>query len=346
MGDCLKPWQPLLIAFASSALIAPAVTAMAPQANWDRSEDGQLMAALPLPAPAAPTDRVWVKVREASQLEDLAGALNLPVVSLAELNDLPSSQRLERGDWLVLPASRLRLARLLSELDSSDPRRTPPLHQLPPVETNAVVKLGDSVRQIARRYGMTLQELLRLNPGIEAARLVAGAPVRVVQSSPARPRLVLALKPGVSGGLSWPELPDFGDDQRPSELSSDGWIWPTRGMFSSGFGWRWGRMHKGIDIANNVGTPVVAAKDGVVVFAGWHSGGYGFLVTLRHEDGSESLYAHNSRLLVQEGQQVEQGQTISQMGSTGRSTGPHLHFEIHPAGRGAVNPLQFLPQRA
>jgi murein DD-endopeptidase MepM/ murein hydrolase activator NlpD len=346
MGDRLKPWHQLLIGLATTAAVVPAVVAMAPQADWDRSEQRQLMAALPTQSAAAPSDRVWVRVREPALLEDLAQELNLPAVKLAELNDVSSAQRFERGDWLVLPAARLRLARLLSQLDSSDLRRTPPLRQLPPVESNSVVKLGDSLRKIARRYGMTLQELLRLNPGIETARLVAGAPVRVVQSSPARPRMLLALKPGASGGLSWPELPDFGVDPHSDELSSDGWIWPTRGMFSSGFGWRWGRMHKGIDIANNVGTPILAAKDGEVIFAGWHDGGYGYLVTLRHDDGSVSLYAHNSRLLVQQGQEVEQGQTISQMGSTGRSTGPHLHFEIHPPGRGAVNPLQFLPQRA
>jgi murein DD-endopeptidase MepM/ murein hydrolase activator NlpD len=124
------------------------------------------------------------------------------------------------------------------------------------------------------------------------------------------------------------------------------WIWPTRGVFSSGFGWRWGRMHKGVDIANNVGTPIVAARSGQVVFAGWHDGGYGYLVEIQHSDGSKSLYAHNSRLMVRVGQMVGQGTVISSMGSTGRSTGPHLHFEIHPPGRGAVNPLEFLPGRA
>ena len=131
-----------------------------------------------------------------------------------------------------------------------------------------------------------------------------------------------------------------------SPASTTGWIWPTKGVFSSGYGWRWGRMHKGIDLANNVGTPVVAAKDGQVVFAGWHDGGYGYLVEIRHEDGSLSRYAHNSSILVQPGQLVPQGAVISLMGSTGRSTGPHLHFEILPPGRGAANPLEFLPARA
>ena len=125
-----------------------------------------------------------------------------------------------------------------------------------------------------------------------------------------------------------------------------GWIWPTQGVFSSGYGWRWGRMHKGIDIANNVGTPILAARSGQVESAGWNDGGYGYLVELRHADGSLTRYAHNSRILVRPGDQVNQGSVISLMGSTGRSTGPHLHFEILPPGRGAMNPLQFLPPRA
>jgi murein DD-endopeptidase MepM/ murein hydrolase activator NlpD len=125
-----------------------------------------------------------------------------------------------------------------------------------------------------------------------------------------------------------------------------GFIWPTRGVVTSGFGWRWGRMHKGIDIAAPVGTPVFAAAPGVVVKAGWNSGGYGNLVEIQHPDGSVTRYAHNSRVLVQAGQEVQQGQEISEMGSTGHSTGPHCHFEVHPPGQGAVNPVAFLPPRS
>jgi len=322
---------------------------MAPAESWNRSEQNLSIASLPQVTPPRPeTDRIWVRLRQPSPLSKLSGLLNLDDSKLATLNDVAPEHQFEKGSWLVLPSSSIRLAKLLPQIDSSDLRRTPPLHALPPVETNGVIKIGDTLRKIAVRYGLTLQELLRQNPGIETARLVAGAPIRVVQSSPAKPRMLLALKPSTSGGLSWPELPGFGSEELDpdSNRSADGWIWPTRGMFSSGFGWRWGRMHKGIDISNNLGTQIVAAKDGVVSFSGWHSGGYGYLVTISHSDGSRSLYAHNSRLLVQEGQHVEQGQQISLMGSTGRSTGPHLHFEIHPPGRGAVNPLQFLPQRA
>ena len=122
-----------------------------------------------------------------------------------------------------------------------------------------------------------------------------------------------------------------------------GYVWPTQGTLTSGYGWRWGRMHRGIDIAAPVGTPIVAAAGGVVVSSGWDSGGYGNKVDIRHPDGSVTRYAHNSRLLVRAGQDVRQGQLISEMGSTGRSTGPHLHFEVHPSGKGAINPMAFLP---
>jgi len=317
---------------------------MAPQ-QWDRTEQHSQLASLP-PVPQQPaSDRVWMRLKQTAPLERLAESLNLSGARLASLNEVGSDHSFSKGDWLVVPAGQARLARLLPELDGSDLRQTPPFQQPPPLQSNGVVRLGDTLRRIAVRYGMTLQELLKQNPGIETARLVVGSPINVVQSSPRRQRRLLAIKPTTSGGLSWPELPDFGPEE-PQRISSEGWIWPTRGMFSSGFGWRWGRMHKGVDIANNVGTPIVAAKSGVVVFSGWHAGGYGYLVTLSHPDGSRSLYAHNSRLLVREGDEVDQGQPVAQMGSTGRSTGPHLHFEIHPPGRGAVNPLGLLPQRA
>ncbi|MEB3309233.1 MAG: peptidoglycan DD-metalloendopeptidase family protein [Snowella sp.] len=127
----------------------------------------------------------------------------------------------------------------------------------------------------------------------------------------------------------------------PNTLT-EGYIWPARGVFTSGYGRRWGRMHRGIDIAAPIGTPIMASASGEVITAGWNSGGFGNLVKLRHADGSVTLYAHNSRILVRTGQFVAQGQQIAEMGSTGRSTGPHLHFEIRPNGTTAVNPVTLL----
>jgi murein DD-endopeptidase MepM/ murein hydrolase activator NlpD len=121
------------------------------------------------------------------------------------------------------------------------------------------------------------------------------------------------------------------------------YISPAQGILTSSYGWRWGRMHKGIDIAAPIGTPIVAAASGTVITAGWNSGGYGYLVEIQHPDGSITLYAHNNRLLVRKGKSVMQGQPIAEMGSTGYSTGPHCHFEIHLPGKGAVNPIAFLP---
>lgn len=131
----------------------------------------------------------------------------------------------------------------------------------------------------------------------------------------------------------------------PPSSSTISYTWPAKGTLTSGYGWRWGRMHKGIDVANSTGTPVVASAEGTIEKAGWNKGGYGNLVEIRHPDGSTTRYAHNSKILVQPGQQVNQGETIALMGSTGHSTGPHTHFEIHKSGKGAINPIAMLPDR-
>lgn len=121
-----------------------------------------------------------------------------------------------------------------------------------------------------------------------------------------------------------------------------GFAWPAQGQLSSHFGSRWGRHHNGIDIANSIGTPIVAAADGTVAYAAWSDGGYGYLIEILHRDGRRSLYAHNSKLLVAAGDVVKRSQTIALMGDSGHSTGPHLHFEIHGPGARAHNPLNYL----
>ena len=123
--------------------------------------------------------------------------------------------------------------------------------------------------------------------------------------------------------------------------SQAGFVSPTSGILTSPFGMRWGRLHAGIDIANSVGTPIVAAKGGVVIAAERY-GGYGNAVLLSHGGGLATLYGHMSSLAVRGGQSVGQGQFLGAMGSTGNSTGPHLHFEIRVNGN-PVNPLPFLP---
>ncbi|MGG6237207.1 peptidoglycan DD-metalloendopeptidase family protein [Nodosilinea sp. AN01ver1] len=208
-------------------------------------------------------------------------------------------------------------------------------------ESQTVAALG-TVLEPASAAAEQPAQVDTVRPESEAipSQLLAAAPLgadayRVAPNLPVGQTVTpnMPMMPGADQFL--PEAPSI----------SNGFVWPTQGVFTSGYGWRWGRMHRGIDIAGPVGTPVVAAASGVVVRSGWNSGGYGNLVDIRHADGSMTRYAHNSRLLVREGQQVSQGQQISEMGSTGYSTGPHLHFEIHPANSGAVNPMAYLPSR-
>ncbi|HET9437672.1 MAG TPA: peptidoglycan DD-metalloendopeptidase family protein [Gaiellaceae bacterium] len=122
--------------------------------------------------------------------------------------------------------------------------------------------------------------------------------------------------------------------------SAAGMIWPCDGVVVSGFGMRWGRMHEGIDIGCAYGTPNRAAASGTVIYSGW-LGGYGNLVVVDHGNGLSTAYAHASTLLVGVGQSVSQGETVSLVGSTGNSSGPHLHFEVRVNGV-AVDPLLYL----
>ena len=127
----------------------------------------------------------------------------------------------------------------------------------------------------------------------------------------------------------------------PSRVGGSGVAWPTNGSVTSGFGYRWGSLHAGIDIANGVGTPIRAAKAGTVILAGWN-GGYGNCIVIDHGGGFSTLYGHMTRLRASDGQRVSQGDLIGDMGSTGNSTGSHLHFETRVNGS-PQDPARYLP---
>lgn len=199
------------------------------------------------------------------------------------------------------------------------------------VDSSTVVEPGDSEAD-------TLNEDELASPPAE--ELLAAAPLGSEVYAP--------IVESPEGRVVSPDLPALPpqDEYLPDSPSRfEGYMWPAQGILTSGYGWRWGRMHRGVDIAGPVGTPIFSAAPGLVVRSGWNSGGYGNVVDIRHPDGSLTRYAHNSRLLVEEGQEVQQGQQIAEMGSTGYSTGPHLHFEIHLPDQGAVNPSAYLPGR-
>jgi murein DD-endopeptidase MepM/ murein hydrolase activator NlpD len=132
--------------------------------------------------------------------------------------------------------------------------------------------------------------------------------------------------------------------EREARLARPLFVMPTKGVWTSGFGYRWGVLHGGIDIANAIGTPIVAASDGVVIDAG-PTAGYGAWVKLRHSDGTVTLYGHVNTWLVSVGERVMAGDQIATIGNRGNSTGPHLHFEVLLGGSNRVDPVPWLAQR-
>ena len=293
---------------------------------------------------ASSVPSLWFQLTRTISLTRLAEALDLAPDQLAELNGRETTHLFAAKSWAVVPESLGEKAESIIGLDKKSRRDSAPLTTPPPVLEVASVQKGDSLASFLARNGVSRAELKTFNPGLQLNELTVGRELRVAQASPGQS--MLAIRPTLSGGAAWPMRPSFNPGRTPAERLKFGrdYLWPTKGVFTSGFGWRWGRMHKGIDIANNTGTPIFAARDGVVAFAGWR-GAYGYLVEISHADGDSTRYAHNSRLLVKKGQIVPQGSRISLMGSTGRSTGPHLHFEIRRAGGAALNPLIKLPAR-
>ena len=119
---------------------------------------------------------------------------------------------------------------------------------------------------------------------------------------------------------------------------------PAQGTFTSGFGARWGTSHNGVDIANAIGTPIVAVMDGTVIEAGPASG-FGLWVRVQHEDGTITVYGHMNTIDVPQGAKVKAGQQIATIGNRGQSTGPHLHFEVWVDGGQKINPVGWLAAR-
>jgi murein DD-endopeptidase MepM/ murein hydrolase activator NlpD len=204
------------------------------------------------------------------------------------------------------------------------------------------VTLGDTLGGIAAYYGIDVTSILAFAPnGLASADMliegmtlvlpgaVPPAPVIVEEPDPTPPPVVAEPDPPA------PPPPVY----EPPPPASSGYIWPFSGNISTYFG----GGHRGIDIDGfgAFGAPIGAAASGTVVLAAWDSWGYGYHVIIQHADGSRTLYGHLSDIWVSQGQAVGQGEAIGALGSTGYSTGPHLHFEVHIGG--AVDPLAYLP---
>jgi murein DD-endopeptidase MepM/ murein hydrolase activator NlpD len=160
---------------------------------------------------------------------------------------------------------------------------------------------------------------------------------------------VISVQPAANAAVHNEELAKgvaFANDraQREARLQQPLYVMPTHGIFTSNFGYRWGVLHAGIDLANSIGTPILAVSDGVVVDAG-PTAGYGMWVKLLHADGTVTLYGHVNTTLVSVGQRVMAGDQIATMGNRGNSTGPHLHFEVLQGGSERIDPVPWLAKR-
>ncbi|MBB2495761.1 peptidoglycan DD-metalloendopeptidase family protein [Aquipseudomonas ullengensis] len=238
-----------------------------------------------------------------------------------------------------------------------------------------IVQPGDTLYSIAFRFGWDWKALAARNniaapfvirPGQRvrfdvpggSAPLVAQAgkpvvaPITTQPATPVRPVVQQPVKtplpqPQPQTPVSTPSAPvsatpAVAGKVQPVTRSAQGWAWPAGGVLIGKFSSN-GSLNKGIDIAGELGQPVLAASDGTVVYAGSGLRGYGELVIIKHSDTYVSAYGHNRRLLVREGQQVKVGQHIAEMGSTGTDR-VKLHFEIRRQGK-PVDPLQYLPRR-
>ena len=176
-----------------------------------------------------------------------------------------------------------------------------------------------------------------LNVAERALNERRGGLTEVAEVINARQEKMLAANTFVTGAVGmFPGGYPTGGSTTPS-------MWPARGVVSSPYGLRWNGsdFHPGIDIANDMGTPITATADGTVVYAGWNAGGYGNMVDIDHGNGIMTRYAHAMQVTVRNGQYVRRGQLIAYMGSTGFSTGPHVHYEVRIGGQ-AVNPITYL----
>ena len=235
---------------------------------------------------------------------------------------------------------------------------------------------GETLSNVAQRYGLTLKALIGANPDISSLDQL---PAQLELLIPPSVGLVITLHPEEdlgdvleSYGVDPVEVVKANNLQSPGDLTSGSllflpgaspdsalerlakvreaenrYLWPVHGRITSYFGRRnlglgTSAFHRAIDISAPTGTPVVAARSGTVSFVGWSDQGYGNLIKISHGGGAETWYAHNSQMNVSVGQYVNQSETIGLVGSTGLSTGPHLHFEVHENGE-ALDPLGFLP---
>ncbi|MFH1048001.1 MAG: M23 family metallopeptidase [Patescibacteria group bacterium] len=193
------------------------------------------------------------------------------------------------------------------------------------------IKRGDTLVSIANKYKSDAEKILEINQLADAGSLSVGEDLILPGGKLPPPPAPTPSRVTTSLRQVFTPAPDSGSTRL---------LWPTSARrVTQYYNWR----HQGVDIAAPIGTPIYAADDGVVSFSGWNNGGYGLMVLVDHQNGLYTRYAHASRNLVSAGDVVKRGDVIQLMGSTGRSTGPHIHFEVLSGGvYNRVNPFDYI----
>ena len=202
------------------------------------------------------------------------------------------------------------------------------------------VQKGQTLHFIARAYNVNIYRLKRINGVYDPSRLQIGTRLWIPEA-----RQVLNIDSKINKQALAKNKKKRKRALNKSIKAIKGFlIWPVKGQLTSRFGNRSGRHHDGIDIGARRGTSIVAAAEGKVMFAGWGPTGYGLMIIIKHKNVLTTVYAHNSHIHIYKNQMVKKGQKIASVGSTGRSTGPHLHFEVRNDSL-PMNPLNYLPKK-
>jgi murein DD-endopeptidase MepM/ murein hydrolase activator NlpD len=203
----------------------------------------------------------------------------------------------------------------------------------------AKIQIGSSGHYVYLKRNSSLNEVAKIYKVSESILAANNNHKEFVQGE----WVYIPMERGIIGNRVYEEAVIQSDEVTDAYLNAGEFIWPVPAglIISSGVGIRWGKRHEGIDIPGPLGSSILASAEGIVQYAGDDYKGYGNLIILKHKDGLFSLYAHSKINLVRSGQRVLKGQLIAKLGSTGHSTGPHLHFEIRKNGR-VLDPKKML----